>query len=157
MPNPQKSAYRQDGEDASADFAYIEPVYTQTAQQKAHLDASDQSLTLEDPEDTRLRNDQSFSAIEYLELIGISGGSNSFAGRWDGGFFNRWVSRRRSATISFCSPVLTLELLDLDSCGVAHRIASKSFLARLHELPGPGVVVGGIDPFPAAQVVTVAS
>ncbi len=35
---------------------------------------------------------------------------------------------------------------------ISHRVASEPLFASLHELLGPGVVVSGVDPFPAAQI-----
>ena len=48
--------------------------------------------------------------------------------------------------------VLTFELLDLLPGGIPHRVACQPFLPGLHELFGPGVVVGRFDPLSAAQV-----
>ena len=61
---------------------------------------------------------------------------------WDGRFLKRWTSRERSATSCFRSwfsrrgssvVVLPLEVFDLLTGGVSHRVPGETLFPRFHE------------------------
>jgi len=76
-------------------------------------------------------------------------------------FLKRWTSRERSATSCFSSwffrrgssvVVLPLEVFDLLTGGVSHRVPGEPLFPRFHEFLGPGIEDARLDPLSSAEV-----